>query len=104
MAKLDIDNLKSEYIGKIFGWFTVTDIFRNNKNIVTFQCTCKCGTIKNYAKKLVCLNKIPLSCGCHHNTDEYKQAHKIDESVRKLLSEKRKQYYIDNPDAAKKTK
>lgn len=42
--KLDLEELKKEYIGKIFTFLTVTDVIRED-GIIKFVCNCKCGKL-----------------------------------------------------------
>lgn len=47
--KYNLDDLKAEYINKVFGYLTVINVFREN-SILYFTCKCKCGNIKNVLK------------------------------------------------------
>lgn len=97
--RLDVDQLKLDLIGAIINWFTIIDVYRDNKTRrVMIRLRCECGTEKTYTKKLVFGNKLPLSCGCHHKTEEYKAAHKMSDSCRKCISDSRKQFYLDHPE------
>ena len=95
--RLDVDQLKSDLIGTTVNRFTIIDVYRDSKTSrVMIRLRCECGTEKTYTKKLVFGNKLPLSCGCHHKTEEYKAAHKISESCRKRISDGRKQFYLEH--------
>ena len=49
--RINIDDLKAEYIGKQINWFTIINIYRNDKNIIMFTCKCKCGKEVNITKR-----------------------------------------------------
>lgn len=97
--RLDVNQLKSDLIGTIINWFTVTDVYRDSETCrVMIRLRCKCGAEKTYTKKIVFSKNIPLSCGCHHKTEEYKAAHKMSDSCRKRISDSRKQFYLEHPE------
>ena len=106
--RLDINKLKEEYIGQVFNWLTVIDVFRDNKNKIMFKCQCKCGNIKDIPKKLML--KSPLkSCGCYKHSEEFrlkksiisKEIYENNPDIKTKQSESRKQWYKNNPDKAK---
>lgn len=119
---LNVEELKKEYIGTAINWLTILDVFRDDKDIVTFSCKCKCGNIVNIKKKVLLGNHSPMSCGCYRYSDEYKRkraelckinntSFKMSESRKKwckenqdkvkLNNDKIKQYYTDNPEQRK---
>ena len=101
MNKLDVDKLKEEFIGTNINWFTITNIYRDDlTNIVMVELVCRCGNRRVYSKKRVFGKGFITSCGCHHNTEEYKQAHRMSDALKKHLSDKKKQFYLDHPEAA----
>ena len=86
MTKHNINELKSLYVGKTYGYLTVLDVYRDSiKKRYFAKCLCKCG--KETCKQL---NKIlsghTKSCGCYKFSEEYANL--------------RKQWAIDNPDKA----
>lgn len=83
MKKQSIDELKSNYVGKIFNWLTVLDIFRDDNGIVIFRCKCKCGDITDKYMKNV-ISGHTMSCGCYNHSKEH--------------SDKYKQWCKNNPD------
>lgn len=116
-----LDELKNEYIGKIYGFLTIDDVIytfdKSNHRIITFICTCKCGNIKIAPKKLITNGHIS-SCGCYRKSkefNEYKHNYYIehpevvdkiresniiyysDEAIRKEISDRNKQWHRDNP-------
>lgn len=69
---LDLDVLKSEYVGKTYNWLTVLDVkrvSRNNRSKIYFVCKCKCGTVKDIAKNHL-LSGHTTSCCCYQTSKE----------------------------------
>lgn len=60
-SKLNLEQLKQEYIGKSFSWLTIIDVVRDGR--VKFICRCKCGIVKSIDKNKVLRGDI-ISCGC----------------------------------------
>lgn len=89
--KIDLDEFKSKYIGKTFGWLTVLDVYKDTeKGRYYFKCVCKCGkeVCKQYNKVI---SGHTNSCGCFKFSKDY--------------SDKLKSIWKDNPDkVAAKTK
>ena len=58
-AKLNIDELKLNYIGKVFCWLTVIDVLRIDSNWF-FKCKCKCCNEKiiTISSKCVMINEL----------------------------------------------
>lgn len=81
MNRINIDSLKTEYLGKIFGSLEVLDVLRNDNNLVVFRCRCACGNIKDVPHRRV-IHGATKSCGCRSST------------VKRLDVEKLKQEYI----------
>ena len=118
---LDLEELKKEYIGKIFTFLTVTDVIRED-GIIKFVCNCKCGKLYSsyYKKILSCHTK---SCGCYHQSKEKSEKYKqwckdhpeevakrsnkykqwCDNNKNKLkeCGRKHSQFYKDNPEVGK---
>ena len=67
MNRINIDTLKNEYIGKVFGSLEVQDILRDDNNFVVFRCKCTCGNIKDIPYKRV-IRGHTKSCGCRSST------------------------------------
>ena len=101
MKKLDVEDLKKEYIGKTFNWLTVLDVFRNDKNIIMFKCQCKCGNIVNSRKQYI-ISGHTTSCGCykysHEKGAKYTEWCKNNPDKVKEISEHYKQTIHNNPD------
>ena len=101
MRKLDIEDLKKEYVGKIFNWLTVLDVFRDDRGILNFRCQCRCGAITNARKQYV-LSGHTTSCGCYKRSHEkgakYTEWCKNNPDKVKAISEHFKQTIHDNPD------
>lgn len=101
MKKLDIEELKKEYVGKIFHWLTVIDVFRDDKKKIRFKCICKCGKecIKDFGKVIIGHTS---SCGCFKFTKDYsdklKSVWEANPDKVKEKTEKVKQWFKDNPD------
>lgn len=121
MSKLNLEDLKNEYVGKTFNWLTVLDVYSGGKNVgVMFKCCCKCGKEINVSKRSV-LSSHTKSCGCFKKSEEYGDylrqwyANHPDEcnnrsirmskfyndnpNIQLELSKKRLQYINDNPNA-----
>ena len=69
--RIDLDELKKEYIGQTFGWLTVLDAYRDSdKGRYFFKCKCKCGN-----EVSVQYNKVTSghtsSCGCYRHSEEH---------------------------------
>ena len=102
--KLNIEDLKKEYIGKTFNWLTVIDVIRNNKNRVCFVCKCKCGTvIEKQCNKV--LSGHSISCGCYAHSkekaDNYSKYCKEHPEMIEAIQEKRKKKFLEDPDILK---
>lgn len=99
-AKLNIDDLKNEYIGKVFGWLTVIDVLRLNNNWF-FKCKCKCGAVKVINKKHV-LRGSTVSCGCYQKSkekaDKYSKWCKYNPDKVKEKTEKARRYLKEHPE------
>ena len=102
MAKrLDLDFLRKENVGKIFGWLTVLDVFRDEKNKIKFKCQCKCGKecIKDFGKVISNHTK---SCGCFKFTKDYscklKSIWATKHEVIRDRADRYSQWCKDNPD------
>ena len=66
--KLDLEDLKKEYVGITFNWLTVLDVTRESGRI-NFICRCRCDKIHTtYYKKI--LFGYTKSCGCYHHSKE----------------------------------
>ena len=102
--RINIDDLKAEYIGKQINWFIIINIYRNDKNIIMFTCKCKCGKEVNITKKRLFANP-PISCGCFKSSPEgraLKKQYYIDHpEARQNLSDARKKYNSEHPDEVK---
>lgn len=74
--RYDIEQLKTDYIGKTFEYFTVIDAIRNENNTACFVCRCKCGNVKTIDVKRI-FNGSVKSCGCKpsykHDADKLKE-------------------------------
>jgi hypothetical protein len=116
--KINIEQMKSEYVNKVFGFLTVLDIYRS-KSTILFKCKCRCGSIveKQYNKVLSGHTK---SCGCYNKSKEFSDSQRqfildhpeiTEESAEKYklwrinnpdkverANEKHKQWFKDNPD------
>ena len=115
--RLNIEDLKSEFLNKEFGWLTVIDIIRDSG----FKCVCKCRCGN---EKIVNIYKLrsghTKSCGCYSKSDEFSNNQRqylldhpeiIQSNIDKysawrnsckdeveLANEKHKQWFKDNPD------
>jgi hypothetical protein len=92
--RYNLEDLKTNYVGKQFNWLTVVD-FIKICNYFEAKCKCKCGNIKSIRSKAfseLFSNKIK-SCGCYKHSEEFK----------KLNSDRKKQWRIENPEKAKQT-
>mgnify|MGYP003291835039 CR=1 FL=1 len=102
-SRVNIDDLKNEFIGKVFGWLTVVDIFRNDKNQITFKCQCKCGNISEIPKSNLFSGRVN-SCGCYRYSKEcmekqyawYNNHEKVE-----ARNEKCRQWHRDHPNKAR---
>lgn len=81
MNRINIDSLKTEYLGKIFGSLEVLDVLRNDNSLVVFRCKCICGNIKDIPHRRI-IHGATKSCGCRSST------------AKRLDVEKLKQEYI----------
>ena len=101
MRKLDIEELKKEYVGKTFNWLTVLSVFRDDRGTLNFRCQCRCGAITNARKQYV-LSGHTTSCGCYKRSHEkgakYTEWCKNNPDKVKAISEHFKQTIHDNPD------
>ncbi len=97
--RVNIEDLKKEYIGKEINWFTISDIFRDDNNTIVFKCICKCGNVRCLTKKVILGKHPPMSCGCFKSSDECKDKHKLawTPEIRRKMSE----FYKNNPDKCK---
>lgn len=71
MRKTDINKMRSEYVGKEFGWLTVLDVYIDQKTRrLFFKCKCRCGNEvgKQYNKVISGHTK---SCGCYRFSKEF---------------------------------
>ena len=104
MRKLDLSELKKEYIGKVYFWLTITDIFRDERHRIRFRCICKCGKecSKDFRKVI---SGHTSSCGCFKFTKDYSDKLKDVWSTKPDVVQKRsedfKQWCKDNPDKVK---
>ena len=102
MPKVNLEDLKNEYIGKTFNWLTVLDVIRDGT--IKFVCKCRCGNaVTSYYKKI--LSNHTTSCGCYKHSkekaDKYKKwCEEIPNKV-KERSNKLKQWCKENPDKLK---
>ena len=99
-AKLNIDELKRDYVDKVFGWLTVIDVIRLNSGWF-FKCKCKCGNEKIIDKKHI-LHGSTVSCGCYQKSkeksDKYSKWCKENPDKVKLKTEKAKEYFREHPE------
>jgi hypothetical protein len=74
--KYTLEYLKENYIGKTFGYITITDVVKYFGKI-SFLYKCKCGTesTRYYLEIINNQNKI-LSCGCYQKSEEYSKLQK----------------------------
>ena len=97
-AKLNIDELKLNYIGKVFGWLTVIDVLRIDSNWF-FKCKCKCGNEKIIDKKHI-LSGSTVSCGCYQKSkekaDKYSKWCKENPDKVRSKTEKAKEYFKEH--------
>lgn len=102
--KRDLDYLKNELVGKVYGLFTILDVVIDD-NKVKCVCRCQCGNIRLIMPCIITKGRIS-SCGCIRQSKEYrdKMSNKSKEWTNnhpekvKEISSKIKQYYNDNPD------
>ena len=102
--KRNLDDLKSELVGKVYGLFTILDVVTDD-NKVKCICRCQCGNIRLIMPCIITKGRIS-SCGCVRQSKEYrnKMSNKSKEWTNnhpekvKEISSKIKQYYNDNPD------
>lgn len=101
MKRLNVEDLKKEFIGKTFNWLTVLDVFRDDNNIIIFRCKCKCGNTTDVRKQYV-LSSHTTSCGCykcsHEKGAKYTEWCKNNPDKVKEISEHYKQTIRDNPE------
>jgi len=101
MRKLDIEDLRKEFIGKTFNWLTVLDVFRDDHSILMFRCQCKCGNITDTRKQYI-LSGHTTSCGCykcsHEKGAKYTEWCKNNPDKVKVISEHYRQTIHDNPE------
>ena len=101
MRKLNIEDLKKEFVGKTFNWLTVLDVFRDDHTTIMFKCQCRCGTITDVRKQYV-LSCHTTSCGCykcsHEKGAKYTEWCKNNPDKVKSISEHYKQTIRDNPE------
>ena len=69
MRKLNIEDLKKEFVGKTFNWLTVLDVFRDDHTTIMFKCQCRCGNITAVRKQYV-ISGHTTSCGCYKCSHE----------------------------------
>ena len=70
-ARMSLEELKREYIGKIYGYLTIEDVYRDDDHCKwMFRCKCVCGNKINLQ-----LNKVTSgrakSCGCYKKSKEF---------------------------------
>ena len=105
MSKYNINELKSLYIGKTYGYLIVLDVYKDNvKKRYFAKCLCKCG--KETCKQLdKIISGHTKSCGCYKFSEEYANIRKqwaIDNpDIVQGRTEKFKQWCKDNPDKVK---
>ena len=101
MRKLNIEDLKKEFVGKTFNWLTVLDVFRDDHTTIMFKCQCRCGNIADIRKQYV-LSDHTTSCGCykcsHEKGAKYTEWCKNNPDKVKSISEHYKQTIRDNPE------
>jgi hypothetical protein len=86
-----IDELKQEYIGKTFGWLTITDIITHDKKL-NCLCTCKCGNSVEKGLHAV-VSGHTSSCGCFKFSKEYSEKLKSTWSTKQdVIKERSKNY------------
>ena len=104
--RLNIDDLKIEYVGNQINWLSIIDVFRDSvSGTVKFKCKCRCGNIKDFSKKALLGKHAPISCGCYSTSKEKSEAQRQyyadhPEAVVRM-SEKRKQWAKENPEKCK---
>ena len=69
---LSLDDLKLEYIGKVYELLTVIDVIRENR-VVKLVCQCQCGTIRPFSKSKIITGRV-RSCGCYKKYKNIKLA------------------------------
>lgn len=96
----NLDDLRREFVDKVFNWLTVLDVFRNDKSILMFTCKCKCGKIINVRKQYV-LSNHTTSCGCYKCSKEkgakYTKWCEEHPDEKKAQGKKYSQWCKDNP-------
>lgn len=101
MRKLNIEDLKKEFIGKIFNCLTVLYVFRDDHTTIMFKCQCRRGAIA-YVRKQYVLSGHTTSCGCykcsHEKGAKYTEWCKSNPDKVKSISEHYKQTIRDNPE------
>ena len=101
MRKLNVEDLKKEFVGKTFNWLTVLDVFRDDHTALMFRCQCRCGNIADVRKQYV-LSGHTTSCGCykcsHEKGAKYTEWCKNNPDKVKSISEHFKQTIRDNPE------
>jgi hypothetical protein len=104
MRKLDLEELKKEYVDVTFNWLTVLDVLRDDRNILMFRCKCRCGTIVDSRKQYV-LSGHTTSCGCykcsHEKGAKYTEWCKNNPDKVKVMADKYSQWCKNNPDKVK---
>jgi hypothetical protein len=99
--KYNIDDLKTELVGKSINWLTVLDVYTNSNNRTVCKCQCRCGSVKEYLLKVIRKGEIK-SCGCFNKSEEYsnqcKQIYKDNPDILIQRSHKYKQWCKNNPD------
>ena len=103
--RINLEELKSKFVGKVINWLTIIDVVRNESSRIRFKCRCKCGAIRYYGKSKLFSNKPIISCGCY-NTTEVRSTraanyYKEHPEAKINLSQNKKQFYKDHPEAAK---
>ena len=101
MRKLNVEDLKKDFVGKTFNWLTVLDVFRDDHTTIMFKCQCRCGNIADVRKQYV-LSGHTTSCGCykcsHDKGAKYTEWCKNNPDKVKSISEHFKQTIRDNPE------
>lgn len=96
-----VEDLKKEYIGKVFHWLTVLDVYRREDTSVVAKCACVCGReIEVYPRSLKTGHV--MSCGCYRRSSEKaeksRQWRKENPDKVAAINEKHSQWFKDNPD------
>lgn len=97
--KLDLEDLKKEYIGKTFNWLTILEVVSTCKML--FRCKCKCGKVLDVYYRYV-LSGHTKSCGCYIHSKEHRdnlsKLYSDNPERIKNISMKRKQWCESHPE------